>query len=93
MSAATTTLLPAPAIVFGPAEIEECLLGHPAVAMAAVIGVPDPVRTEIVMAFLVLRPGHRPDDDLARGGYRTMCARAWPPTNIRDASRSWTSCR
>jgi acetyl-CoA synthetase len=49
----------------GPAEIEECLMRHPSVALAAAIGVPDPVRTEIVMAYLVLRPGHDPSDDLA----------------------------
>ncbi|MCK9364717.1 MAG: acyl-CoA synthetase [Syntrophales bacterium] len=41
----------------GPAEIEDCLLRHPAVAMSAVIGKPDPVRTEIVKAFVVLKPG------------------------------------
>jgi len=40
----------------GPAEIEDCLLKHPAVAMAAVIGSPDPVRTEIVKAFIVVKP-------------------------------------
>ncbi len=38
----------------GPSEIEDCLAGHPGVAMAAVIGVPDEVRTEIVKAFVVL---------------------------------------
>jgi acetyl-CoA synthetase len=37
----------------GPAEIEDCLLKHPAVAMAAVVGSPDVVRTEIVKAFIV----------------------------------------
>jgi acetyl-CoA synthetase len=39
---------------------------HPAVALAAAIGVPDPVRTELVKAFLVLKPGRVPSDALAR---------------------------
>ncbi|HZS84638.1 MAG TPA: AMP-binding protein [Stellaceae bacterium] len=50
----------------GPGEIEDCLTKHPAVALAAVIGVPDPVRTEIVKAFLVLKPGCEPRPELAR---------------------------
>jgi acetyl-CoA synthetase len=37
----------------GPAEIEECLMKHPAVAMVAVVGSPDALRTEIVKAFVV----------------------------------------
>ncbi|MDH3668268.1 MAG: acyl-CoA synthetase [Paracoccaceae bacterium] len=41
----------------GPSEIENCLTGHPAVAMAACIGLPDPVRTEIIKAFVTLAPG------------------------------------
>jgi acetyl-CoA synthetase len=41
----------------GPAEIEDCLIKHPAVSMAGVIGSPDPVRGEIVKAYIVLRPG------------------------------------
>ncbi len=41
----------------GPSEIENCLNGHPDVAMAAAVGIPDPVRTEIVKAFVVLRQG------------------------------------
>ena len=49
----------------GPAEIEECLMRHQAIAMAAAIGAPDPVRTEIVMAYLVLRPAFAPSDTLA----------------------------
>ncbi|WP_417771899.1 acyl-CoA synthetase [Stappia sp.] len=50
----------------GPGEIEDCLIGHPAVAMAGVIGKPDPQRTEIVMAYVVLAEGVEPSDDLAR---------------------------
>ncbi|WP_438752097.1 AMP-binding protein [Pararhizobium sp. O133] len=42
----------------GPDEIEDCLSGHPAVQLAAAIGKPDPVRTEIVKAYVVLKPGH-----------------------------------
>lgn len=41
----------------GPTEIENCLCSHPDVVMAAVIGVPDALRTEIVKAFVVLRDG------------------------------------
>lgn len=41
----------------GPSEIEHCLGGHPDVVMAAVIGVPDALRTEVVKAFVVLRNG------------------------------------
>jgi len=39
---------------------------HPAVALAAAVGVPDPVRTEIVKAFLVLKPGRSGTPELAR---------------------------
>ena len=49
----------------GPSEIEHCLAGHPDVVMAAVVGVPDPVRTEAVKAVVVARPGAA-GDALAR---------------------------
>jgi acetyl-CoA synthetase len=41
----------------GPAEIEDCLLTHPAVATVGVVGKPDPLRTEIVKAYVVLKDG------------------------------------
>ena len=48
----------------GPGPIEDCLLGHPAVKMAAVVGVPDAQRTEIVKAFIILNEGFSPNDAL-----------------------------
>jgi acetyl-CoA synthetase len=42
----------------GPGEIEDCLIRHPAVALAAVVGKPDALRTEIVKAFIVLKKNH-----------------------------------
>jgi acetyl-CoA synthetase len=50
----------------GPAEVEDCLFAHPAVALSAVIGVPDPERTERVKAFIILNEGFEGSDDLAR---------------------------
>jgi acetyl-CoA synthetase len=49
----------------GPGEIEDCLIQHPAVALAAVVGKPDAVRTEIVKAFIVLKAGQAPSGGLA----------------------------
>jgi len=48
----------------GPGEIEDCLLKHPAVAMAAVVGVPDKIRTEVIKAFIVLKPGTKANEAL-----------------------------
>jgi acetyl-CoA synthetase len=49
----------------GPGEIEDCLIRHPAVALAAVVGKPDPIRTEIVKAFVQLKPGQAASEALA----------------------------
>ncbi|MFY0610850.1 MAG: acetate--CoA ligase [Hyphomicrobiaceae bacterium] len=52
--------------LIGPFEVESILMEHPAVAEAAVIGIPDPVAMEVVKAFVALRPGHEPSDPLRR---------------------------
>ena len=48
----------------GPTEVEECLVAHPKVAMAGVIGSPDPVRGEVVKAYVVLAEGVSADDQV-----------------------------
>jgi len=49
----------------GPFDVESALMEHPSVAEVAVIGVPDPERTEIVKAFVILRDGFEGSDALA----------------------------
>jgi acetyl-CoA synthetase len=48
----------------GPFEIESALLEHPAVAESAAVAKPDPVNMEVVKAFVALKPGFTPGDDL-----------------------------
>lgn len=48
----------------GPFEVESKLVEHPSIAEAGVIGKPDPVRGEIIKAFISLREGHEPSDKL-----------------------------
>ena len=49
----------------GPGEVEDCLLKHPAVEMAGVVGKPDKDRTEIVKAYVVLKRSFKPSAELA----------------------------
>ncbi len=66
----------------GPGEIEDCLLRHPAVALAAVVGKPDALRTEIVKAFVVLKPGAPQSDamkaDIAQHVRTRLAAHEYP---------------
>ncbi len=50
----------------GPAEIEDCLIKHHKVAQAAVIGVPDELRGNIIKAYLVVTEGTEPSEALSR---------------------------
>ena len=69
----------------GPGEIEDALLKHDAVQMAAAIGVPDPVRTEVVKAFVIPSPGTTPSPELAeqlRDSVRSRLAKHEVPRMI-----------
>jgi acetyl-CoA synthetase len=49
----------------GPAEVESVLVGHPWVAEAAAIGVPDELKGEALVCFVILRPNRQPSEELA----------------------------
>jgi acetyl-CoA synthetase/medium-chain acyl-CoA synthetase len=56
----------------GPFEVESALLEHPAVLEAAVIGQSDPLRGQIVKAYVVLRPGFEPGEEM-KTALQTFC--------------------
>ena len=63
----------------GPAEIEDCLLTHPAVATVGVVGKPDALRTQIVKAYVVPKPGQSPaESDLQDWVKSRLAAHAYP---------------
>jgi acetyl-CoA synthetase len=68
----------------GPFEVERALCQHPDVVEAAVVGVPDELRGEVVEAFVVLRPGAQGSDELAEELQRQVktgfSAHAYPRT-------------
>ena len=77
----------------GPSEIEHTLMKHPAVAMSAVVGIPDPIRTELIKAWIAtcaraLSPARRWRE---RSRISSRCNS--PPTNIRASCNSPTPCR
>ncbi|XRQ14465.1 class I adenylate-forming enzyme family protein [Actinomadura welshii] len=70
-----------------PEEVEEVLTGHPAVARAAVVGVPDPTWGELVAAFVVPAPGADLDADLDAGAVTAYCRERLSPFKV---PRRWT---
>lgn len=66
----------------GPFDVESALIEHPAVTEAAVVGVPDPQRTEIVKAFVILAPAYKgsPElaEELAQHVRKRLSAHAYP---------------
>ena len=72
-----------------PAEVEELLAHHPAVAEVAVIGVPDDEFGQALAAFVVLRPEHDLDAESVK---RPRPRPSRPVQGARDGSRSSTSC-
>ncbi|MEL6316810.1 MAG: AMP-binding protein, partial [Pseudomonadota bacterium] len=68
----------------GPGEVEACLARHPAVAMAGVVGAPDPIRGEKVVAFVTLRDGGAGDAALADALKAHVKARMSPHAHPRE---------
>ncbi|WFE90421.1 AMP-binding protein [Roseibium porphyridii] len=66
----------------GPGEIEDCLIKHPSIALAAAIGKPDSLRTEIVKAYVVLKPdaegGEQLEDDIRGFVRERLSAHEYP---------------
>ncbi|RJX36101.1 MAG: acetate--CoA ligase [Desulfarculus sp.] len=50
----------------GPFEVESALIEHPAVAEAGVIGIPDPIAMEVIKAFISLKDGYQPSEELKK---------------------------
>ena len=68
----------------GPGEVEDCIVCHPAVSLAAVIGIPDPLRTEKIKAFVILRPNYIGSGELKREILDFVSRRLSPHEKPRD---------
>ncbi|MEM6385707.1 MAG: AMP-binding protein [Pseudomonadota bacterium] len=66
----------------GPAEIEDCILTHPAVATVGVVGKPDALRTEIVKAYVVLKRGSAASEQELQDWVKTRLAAYSYPREI-----------
>jgi acetyl-CoA synthetase len=68
----------------GAIEVESAFLKHPAVAEAGVTGRPDPVRGEVISAFVALKQGHRPSEELRRELLETVRRELGPVAVVGD---------
>ena len=69
----------------GPAEFESAAVGHPAVAEACAVGIPDEVKGEVAWLYCVLRPGFEPSDDLrgeVKAAVTGVLGKAFAPAQI-----------
>jgi acetyl-CoA synthetase len=70
----------------GPAEIESALIGHPAVSEAAAIGVPDPIKGEAIVCFVVLKPDRFADSAALKAEVMKVMGKALRPKEIQFIS-------
>jgi acetyl-CoA synthetase len=66
-----------------PFELESALIEHPSVAEAAVVPSPDPIRWTVPKAFITLRPGVEPSEEVAREIFRFIRGRLGPYKRVR----------
>ncbi|MFQ5596754.1 MAG: AMP-binding protein [Nitrospiria bacterium] len=65
-----------------PPEIESVLIAHPNVSEAAVIGIPDPLKGEAIVAFVVPQPGAHPDLEALKGEIKKHLGKVFLPRAI-----------
>ena len=80
--ARTTEMIKRAGINIAPAEVEEVLRHHPGVAQAGVVGTPDPDKGELVLAFVVAKPGIRLTEEILRTHCRTEAASYKTPDRV-----------
>ena len=82
MARSTTDSIKSAGYRIGPAEVEECLLRHPAVAEAAVIGAASPKWTERPLLIVVKAEGQDIDNEEMLAWFKGKVATWWIPTDV-----------
>jgi fatty-acyl-CoA synthase len=78
----TTEMIKKGGINISPAEVEDVLMRHPAVALAGVVGVPDPTQGELIAAFVVAKAGHTVTEQILTAHCRDLASRYKVPDVI-----------